>query len=114
VLVPADAARGGAGVQGLRIRDRRPRPLDRAYRLRRPDVTAARAAAREYRDPHAGVLLSCVGWVERRETHRTAVRPDDGFRLRSTHPAKTTASRTGSCGAPWPCRTSCARPPASR
>ena len=58
VLVPAPGARRGAGVQGLRLGEGRPRPLDRAHRLRRPDHAAERAAAREHRNPHAGVFLS--------------------------------------------------------
>ena len=36
----------------------RPRALDRAHRLRGSDLAAARAAAREHRDPHAGVFLT--------------------------------------------------------
>ena len=35
----------------------RPRPLDRAHRLRRSDLAAQRASAREHRNPHAGVFL---------------------------------------------------------
>ncbi len=40
--------------------ERRPRALDGAYRVRRPDHTAARPAAREHRNPHHGVFLTCV------------------------------------------------------
>src|SRR6266700_3137597 len=58
VLVPAHAARGGAGVQGVRFGDGRPRPLDGAYGVRGPDRAARCPAAREHRDPHAGVFLS--------------------------------------------------------
>ena len=36
----------------------RPRPLVRPYRVRRSDLAAQRAAAREHRDPHARVFLS--------------------------------------------------------
>ena len=57
VLVAAPGARRGAGVQGLRLGEGRPRPLDRAHRLRRSDHAAERAAAREHRNPHAGVFL---------------------------------------------------------
>ena len=35
-----------------------PRPLHRAHRLRRSDLAAQRASAREHRDPHAGVFLT--------------------------------------------------------
>src|SRR5262249_60140464 len=38
VLSPAHAARGGAGVQGLRFGKGRPRPLVRAYRIRGSDL----------------------------------------------------------------------------
>ncbi len=58
VLAPAHAARGGAGVQGLRFGQGRPRALVGPYRVRRPDHAAQCAPAREHRDPHAGVLLS--------------------------------------------------------
>src|SRR6266566_4037997 len=58
VLVPAHAARGGAGVQGVRFGDGRPRPLDGAYGVRGPHRAAPCPAAREHRDPHAGVFLS--------------------------------------------------------
>ena len=57
-LVPAHAARRGAGVQGLRFAEGRPRALDRAHRLRRSDHAAQRAAAREHRNPDAGVFLA--------------------------------------------------------
>ena len=60
VLVPAHAARRGAGVQGLRFGQGRPRALDRPHRLRRSDLAAERAAAREHRDPHAGVFLDAT------------------------------------------------------
>ncbi len=40
VLVPADAARRGIGVQGVQLAEGRPRPLHRAHRLRRPDDAA--------------------------------------------------------------------------
>ena len=36
----------------------RPRALDRAHRLRRPDLAAQCAPAREHRNPHAGVFLN--------------------------------------------------------
>ncbi len=38
----------------------------------------------------------------------------DRLNRRRHSPATTTASRTGSCDGPWPCRTFCARPPADR
>src|SRR5262249_21199125 len=57
VLAAAYAARGGAGVQSLRFGEGRPRPLVRPHRVRRPDLAAQRAAAREHRNPHAGVFL---------------------------------------------------------
>ena len=60
VLVAAHAARRGAGVQGLRFVEGRPRPLDRPHRLRRSDLAAQRPPAREHRDPHAGVFLSAT------------------------------------------------------
>src|ERR1700686_3068314 len=60
VLVPAHAARGSLRLQGVRFDEGRPRPLDRAYRVRGPDAPAARAAAREHRNPHAGVFLTSV------------------------------------------------------
>src|ERR1700756_5572728 len=44
VLVPADAAERGAGLQGLRFAERRARSLYRAYRIRRPDNAAGCAA----------------------------------------------------------------------
>ena len=44
VLVPAHAPRRGAGVQGVRLGEGRPRPLDRAHRVRRPDHAAATPA----------------------------------------------------------------------
>ena len=58
VLVAAPGARRGAGVQGLRLGEGRPRPLDRPHRVRRSDHAAERAAAREHRNPHAGVFLT--------------------------------------------------------
>src|SRR5258707_15714701 len=67
VLVPAHAARGGLRLQGVRFDEGRPRALDRAYRVRGSDNAAARAAAREHRNPHAGVfLMSCRGAPEAR------------------------------------------------
>ena len=42
------------------FRERRPRPLDGAYRLRRSDLAAQRAPAREHRDPHLGVFLKVL------------------------------------------------------
>jgi len=41
----------------LRFTQGRPRPLDGAHGLRRSDLAAQRAPAREHRDPHAGVFL---------------------------------------------------------
>src|SRR5262249_19988961 len=58
VLAAAHAARGGAGVQGLRLGEGRPRPLVRPHRVRGPDLAAERAATREHRNPHAGVFLN--------------------------------------------------------
>src|SRR5215203_5086212 len=58
VLAAAPGARRGAGVQGLRFGQRRPCPLDPAYRLRRSDHAAKRTAAREHRNPHARVFLT--------------------------------------------------------
>src|SRR5580692_1759048 len=74
VLVPTHAARGSLRLQGVRFDEGRPRALDRAYRVRGSDDAAARAAAREHRNPHAGVFLalsahSRVSGNERRETH---------------------------------------------
>src|SRR5580692_9871467 len=60
VLVPAHAARGSLRLQGVRFDEGRPRPLDRAYRIRGSDHTAARAAAREHRNPDVGVFLTSV------------------------------------------------------
>ena len=57
VLVPADAARRGAGLQGLQLAEGRPRPLVRPHRLRRSDLAAERAAARKHRNPHPRLLL---------------------------------------------------------
>ena len=57
VLVSADAARRGAGLQGLRF-DQGLSALDRPYRLRRPDRAARRPPARKHRDPHAGAVLA--------------------------------------------------------
>jgi len=57
VLVAAHAARGGAGIQSLRLFEGRPRPLVRPHRFRGPDLAAQCAAAREHRNPHAGVFL---------------------------------------------------------
>jgi hypothetical protein len=57
VLVSAHAARGGLCLQGLRFGKGRPRPLDRAYRIRRSNLAAARAATREHRNPDDGVFL---------------------------------------------------------
>ena len=70
VLVPAHAARRGAGVQGLRLGQGRPRALDRAHRVRRSDRAAECAAAREHRDPHAGVLLTARGRMQANGAHR--------------------------------------------
>ena len=56
VLLPAHAAPRGRADQVLRQRDRRPRPLLPAHRLRRPHHPRQRPAPREHRDPHAGVL----------------------------------------------------------
>src|SRR5580700_11228600 len=81
VLVPAHAARGSLRLQGVRFAQRRPRPLDRAYRVRGPDDTAARAAARKHRNPHAGVFLKVARIAQSaiRERHRCcAIVP--GFR----------------------------------
>ena len=58
VLVPADAARLGVGVQGLQFDEGRACPLYRTHRLRKPHRLAAGAAAREHRDPHPGVFLT--------------------------------------------------------
>ena len=58
--VPAHAAGRGDRVQGVRFNQRRPRPLDGAHRLRRSDLAAERAPAREHRNPHPGVFLSAV------------------------------------------------------
>src|SRR6516164_3090095 len=44
-------------VQSIRFYKRRPRPLDRAHRLRGSDHAAARAAAGKHRNPHDGVFL---------------------------------------------------------
>ena len=53
VLVPAHAAQRGAGVQGVRLGEGRPRALEaRARRSRDPTSPPQRAAAREHRDPH--------------------------------------------------------------
>src|SRR5580693_1051642 len=60
VLVPAHAARGSLRLQGVRFDEGRPRALDRAHRVRGSDHAAARAAAREHRNPHAGVFLTSV------------------------------------------------------
>src|SRR5580693_7988697 len=60
VLVPAHAARGSLRLQGVRFDEGRPRALDRAYRVRGSDHAAARAAAREHRNSHAGVFLTSV------------------------------------------------------
>ena len=57
VLVSADAPRRGAGLQGLRLDEGRPRPVHRPHRLRRPDHPAARPAAREHRNPHSRFFL---------------------------------------------------------
>ena len=43
-LVPAHAAGRSLRLQGVRFGERRPRPLDRAYRIRGSDHAAARAA----------------------------------------------------------------------
>ncbi len=74
VLVPAPGARRGAGVQGLRLGEGRPRPLDRAHRLRRSDHAAQRAAAREHRNPHAGVFLNRFAIRSRRSAVSIAPR----------------------------------------
>ena len=55
--LPADAARRGAGLQGLRLPEGRPRPLVRPHRVRRSDLAAERAAARKHRNPHPGLFL---------------------------------------------------------
>src|SRR5579862_4023884 len=60
VLVPAHAARGGLRLQGVRFAEGWPRALDCAYSVRGSDHAAARAAAREHRNPHAGVFLMAV------------------------------------------------------
>src|SRR5580704_13081818 len=98
VLVPAHAARGSLRLQGVRFAEGRPRPLDRAYRVRGPDHAAARAAAREHRNPHAGVFLIVVGWAKARSAVPTRLSAAWAS-LRSAHPTKITASRTGSFGA---------------
>src|SRR5580693_5873316 len=82
VLVPAHAARGSLRLQGVRFDEGRPRALDRAYRVRGSDHAAARAAAREHRNPHAGVFLIVVARIAQsaiRERYRCrAIVP--GFR----------------------------------
>ena len=71
VLVPAHAARGGAGVQGVRLAEGGRGALDRAHRLRGPDHAAERAPAREHRDQDAGVfLVSRVPGAAQHETQR--------------------------------------------
>src|SRR5580692_12054630 len=60
VLVPAHAARGSLRLQGVRFDEGWARALDRAHRVRGSDDSAARAAAREHRNPHAGVFLTPV------------------------------------------------------
>src|SRR5580704_1366089 len=58
VLVPAHAARGSLRLQGVRFAEGWPRALDRTYRVRGSDHAAACAAAREHRNPHAGIFLT--------------------------------------------------------
>ena len=70
----------------------RPRPLDRAHRVRRPDLAAERAAAREHRDPHAGVFLTSVARMERSEIRDGPSR----ISLRFMRATRISASRTGS------------------
>src|SRR5438477_12317542 len=68
VLAAAPGARGGAGVQGLRLGQGRPRPLDGPHRLRRSHHAAARTPPRKHRNPHAGVFLTgCYQSRVRRE-----------------------------------------------
>ena len=55
VLCAADAAGRGAAVEVLRLGDGRPRAVRAAHRVRGSDRTGGRAAAREHRDPDAGV-----------------------------------------------------------
>ena len=61
VLAAAHAARGGAGVQGLRFGEGRARPLVCPHRIRGSDLAAQCAAAREHRNPHAGIFLTRTG-----------------------------------------------------
>src|SRR5262249_16853758 len=74
VLVAAHAARGGAGVQSLRLFEGRPRPLVRPYRFRGPDLAAQCAAAREHRNPHTGVFLKPSTTQPRRRELRGCAR----------------------------------------
>src|SRR5580704_16451776 len=73
VLVPAHAARGSLRLQGVRFDEGRPRPLDRAHRVRGSDHAAARAAAREHRNPHAGVFLVCHSGARRKARTRKSI-----------------------------------------
>ncbi len=56
LLLPEDAGRRGGADPLLRLGIAGCGPVFRAYRLRRPDLAARGAAAREPRGPHAGVL----------------------------------------------------------
>ena len=53
---PRDDAGGGGAAEMLRLRDRRPRPLQPPHRLRRSDLAGKRPPARKHRSAHAGVL----------------------------------------------------------
>ena len=60
VLLSQHAAQRSDGLLKFRLDERRPRPLDRALRLRRSQQSARCAAAREHRDAHPGFLLISV------------------------------------------------------
>src|SRR5262249_31089275 len=79
-LLPADAARRGAGVQSVRFREGRPRPMGRAFLVRRSDIAARCARAREHRDSRVRVLLTMpFTWL-----NKQGVRSSDGFEFQFT------------------------------
>src|SRR6516162_10080329 len=91
VLVAAHAARGGAGIQSLRLFEGRPRPLVRPHRFRGPDLATQCAAAREHRNPHTGVFLKPA-----------TAQPRGDHRDRALRDAVPPSRRSGGCFAAFP------------
>src|SRR4029077_19076808 len=75
VLAAAHAARGGAGVQGLRFGEGPARPLVCPHRIRGSDLAAQCAAAREHRNPHAGIFLTRIRLGRSTSVPRTRCAP---------------------------------------